>query len=73
MEGAGPGGDWLFLLLGRGPVFYYGVFGVPKNEILENKKTTCYAGGGSSFSVMWKTSNDIIKIGSPTVFNNQRR
>ena len=33
------------LLLGQGPVFWPGVFRVPKNGGLENQKTTCYASG----------------------------
>lgn len=32
-------------LLGQGPVFWPGVFRVPKNGGLENQKTTCYASG----------------------------
>ena len=35
----------LYLLLGQGPVFWPGVFRVPKNGGLENQKTTCYASG----------------------------
>lgn len=34
-----------FLLLGQGPVFWPGVFRVPKNGGAENQKTTCYASG----------------------------
>ena len=33
------------LLLGQGPVFWPGVFRVPKNGGAENQKTTCYASG----------------------------
>lgn len=37
--------------LGQGPVYQYGVFRVPKNGILVNKKNICYTGGGNCFSL----------------------
>ena len=67
-----PGPFWkrAFCWLGQGPVFWPGVFQVPKNGGAENQKPLAMQVEKDA-SAYRKTSNVIINVGSPTALKTK--